>query len=309
MILTVTLNAALDVTYPVASLVPHSTHRVESPSARAGGKGVNVARVLHGAGEPVLATGLAGGVTGALIRADLRTAGVPEAMVYLAGESRRTVAVVAADTGDATLFNEPGPRVSDAEWAAFLAAYDDLAGRADVVVCSGSLPPGVATDAYAELVTRAGDVPVIVDASGPSLVAAAAAGAALLKPNLPEAVATTGQQDPVVAGRTLRDHGADAVVVSAGADGLVAVTRDGSWRATPPAPLPGNPTGAGDASVAALAAGLRTGIDWPARLCAAVAWSAGAVAAPLAGDVDATTRDRTADAVRIKEIDAPHTDR
>lgn len=309
MILTVTLNAALDVTYPVAALVPHSSHRVQAPSARAGGKGVNVARVLHAAGEAVLVTGLAGGVTGALIRADLRTSGVPEALVHLTGESRRTLAVVAADTGDATLFNEPGPRVSDAEWAAFLAAYDDLVDRADLVVCSGSLPPGVATEAYAELVSRAGDVPVIVDASGPSLTAAAAAGATLVKPNLPEAVATTGQRDPVVAGRALLDHGAGSVVVSVGADGLVAVTRDGSWGARPPSPLAGNPTGAGDACVAALAAGLRAGTEWPARLRAAVAWSAGAVAAPLAGEVDATTRDRTADAVQIEEIDAPDTDR
>ncbi len=304
MILTVTLNAALDVTYAVPALVPHGSHRVQA-AARAGGKGVNVARVLHGAGEPVLATGLVGGATGEQIGLDLDAAGVPHRFTVIGAESRRTVAVVAADTGDATIFNEHGPTVTTDEWSTFLATYDALVADAEVVVCSGSLPAGLDPDTYAALVRRAGGVPVVVDCEGPALLAAAAAGAALVKPNLAEVRATTGMDDPVAAGRVLLDRGAGAVVVSLGPDGLLALTPEATLRARSSERLPGNPTGAGDACVAALAAGLRHHDAWPDRLRAAVAWSAGAVVAPFAGDVDPATRDRVAAAAVVEAVSTP----
>jgi tagatose 6-phosphate kinase len=105
MILTVTLNPAWDVTYRVPELTRHGSHRVASALQRPGGKGLNVARVLHALGEPVTATGLLGGATGALVADALE---VPHGFAAIAGETRRTVTVV--DT-DATIFNEPGPEV------------------------------------------------------------------------------------------------------------------------------------------------------------------------------------------------------
>src|SRR5690349_8985145 len=117
MILTVTPNAALDVTYQVDSLTPYATHRVSQVAERAGGKGVNVARVLHSLGEPVLATGLAGGPTGVRLRELLAADTVAEAFLPVAGNARRTVVV--ADRADATGFWEPGPIVTAAEWSAF----------------------------------------------------------------------------------------------------------------------------------------------------------------------------------------------
>ena len=107
MILTVTLNPAWDVTYRVPRLTRHTSHRVGSVLQRPGGKGLNVARVLHVLGEPALATGLAGGATGALLRAALE---IPHDFAEIAGETRRTVTVV---DGDATVFNEPGPDVGN----------------------------------------------------------------------------------------------------------------------------------------------------------------------------------------------------
>jgi tagatose 6-phosphate kinase len=231
-----------------------------------------------------MVTGLVGGRTGAAIRADVMAAGLREALFEMAGPSRRTVTIVAG--GAATAVNEPGPPVSISDWADFVGGYHALAARASVVVLAGSLPPRLPADAYAQLV-RATDTPTIVDTSGEPLVAALAARPDVVKPNAAELVETTGLTDPVAAARALLDLGAGAVVASLGADGMLAVTGDGVWRAAPPEPLRGNPTGAGDACVAALAADLTS--DWPARIAEAVAVSAAAVPCPLAGDIDLDT--------------------
>lgn len=300
MILTVTLNAALDVTYRVAELVPGGSHRVEDVHARAGGKGVNVARVLAGLGHRVGVTGLVGGATGAEIHADLRRAGLADEMVDADGESRRTVNVVAG--GDATIFNEPGPRLPATAWADFRARYVELAAEAGVVVLAGSLPPTLPVDAYAELVRLAAGAEVIVDADGAPLRAALAAAPDVVTPNAAELVAATGETDPAVAIDALRSAGARTVVATFGPDGLVASGPAVALRARPPARVAGNPTGAGDACVAALAVGCAAGTAWPERLRDAVAWSAAAVAAEAAGDLDVATCRRIHPDVIVERI-------
>ena len=302
MILTVTLNAALDVTYHVPALVPGATHRTGPATERAGGKGVNVARALHALGHDVLVTGFAGGDTGRAIRADLAAAGIREAFAEPSVPARRTVTVVSEEDGLATGFYEPGPRLSIEDWTWFTGRFHDLASRAAVVVLSGSLPPGLPDHAYAQLI-GACPAPAILDTSGPPLLEGAAAGPHVVKPNAEE-LAVTGEPDPLAAAHRLRAHGADAVVASRGADGLVAVTGKGCWRAAVPEPVRGNPTGAGDACVAALAAGLAAGTPWPDLLADAVALSAAAVARPLAGDVDLDTYRRLAPRVSVEELDA-----
>ena len=287
MILTVTLNPALDLTYTVDALVPHTTHRVRSVAERAGGKGLNVARVLDAAGEPVLATGLLGGPTGAAVQTLAAAAGLPTAFVPIAAETRRTVSIV--DGTDATGLWEPGPLVSADEWAGFVDRYADLLTVARVVTLSGSLPAGLPGDAYATLIRLARDrgVPAVLDTSGEPLRHGVAAGPDLIKPNADELAALLGPRPGVAAIRGLLETGCRAVVVSRGHRGLLAVTGAGSWQAAPPAAVTGNPTGAGDACVAALARGLRDRTPWPELLADAVALSAAAVAAPVAGAVDA----------------------
>jgi tagatose 6-phosphate kinase len=301
-ILTVTLNAALDVTYQVDELRPDASHRVRAVHERAGGKGINVARVLHGQGRDVTCLGLVGGWTGARIAADLDGAGITGAMSSVAGESRRTVSVVSAATGGSTLFNEPGPRVQGPEWQGFLAAFGRFVPRASVVVMSGSLPPGVPEDAYAELcrVARGAGARVIVDADGRALARSLDSGPDVVKPNSAELRAATGVAGIEAAMLALLEAGAAAVVATFGADGIRALTADGAWTARLEAPVPGlNPTGAGDAAAAALAAGLEDKRDWPAMLADAVAWSAAAVAAPLAGDLDAGVLASARSSVRV----------
>jgi tagatose 6-phosphate kinase len=282
MIVTVTPNLALDVTYELPELRPGHAHRVRAVHTRAGGKGVNVARVLRSLGHDVLVLGPVGGATGEAVRADLDASGLAHDLVPCAGETRRTVTIVAG--GEATSLAEPGPVIAPDEWAALEARIPD----ADVLVLSGSLPPGVDADAVAGLVARlsARDVPVIVDTSGEALRRAAPYAWAV-KPNAEELAATTGTDDPVAGARML---GARTVVVSLGAEGLLAVTGDQVHRAAPPRVVSGNPTGAGDAVVAALAAG--AGSPWPELLRDAAALSAAAVLAPLAGSYDHAAYER-----------------
>lgn len=288
MIVTVTLNLALDVTYRVPTVELHGTNRVSVVAHRAGGKGVNVARVLQALGHESLVCGLVGGLTGEAVRAELRAAGLEAVLTPIAGETRRTLAVVDETRGDATGYWEPGPTVQTREWMDFLSTFDELIADADAVVLSGSLPPGLPPDAYAELCRRAGaaGVPAVLDADGDALRCGLAAGPVLVKPNRAELERVTGCTDPIAGAEWLRAHGAGAVVVSQGADGLLAVTPEGRWRAAPPEHVEGNPTGAGDAAVAALTAGLVTDLAWPERLARATAVSAATVGAPVAGSFD-----------------------
>jgi tagatose 6-phosphate kinase len=297
-IVTVTLNAALDLTYEAPRLAWGHVNRVEAVHARAGGKGINVARTLHQLGHEAVVTGLAGGHTGAAIRTELRHAGLTDRLLPMACESRRTVTAVSREDGAVTAFNEHGPAVSPDEWARFADAFASFLPGADAVVLSGSLPRGIPDAAYAELARACAhyDVPAFVDASGDALLAALEARPALVKPNREEVAAVLGEAPAdhdggLRAARTLCERGAEAVVVSLGEDGLCALTPEGAWRATVPR-VAGNPVGAGDAVVAALAAGLVDGLPWPERLRRAAATGAAAVASPAAGGYDEPTRER-----------------
>ena len=289
MILTVTLNTALDITYRVRGLRPHASHRVTEVTERPGGKGLNVARVLAALGHEVTVTGFTGGATGRVVQEQLTaTAGIVDALLPVAGATRRTIAVVDQASGDTTQLNEPGPTVTSAEWSAFQEAYEDLLAPASAVALCGSLPPGVPVGAYAGLVrtARAAGVPVLLDTSGEPLRRGVAARPDIVKPNAEELAELTGSHEPLRATQDARRRGARAVVASLGAQGLLAVAPEGRWRAAPPARVHGNPTGAGDSAVAGLLSGLVEQLPWPDRLSRAIALSAATVLAPVAGEFD-----------------------
>jgi tagatose 6-phosphate kinase len=292
-ILTVTLNTALDLTYQVPRLEQHASHRVREVTERPGGKGLNVARVLAALGHRTVVTGFVGGHVGARVRAllaDAAGSAARDAFVEVAGETRRTVAVADSSTGDTTQLNEQGPHVTPGEWNTLLVGYRELlgAGQIDAVALCGSLPPGVPVGAYSTLVreARAAGVPVLLDTSGEPLRRGLAARPDLIKPNLSELTAVTGAVDPLRAARAARRRGAQAVAVSLGPDGMLALSAEEVWRAAPPGRLSGNPTGAGDSAVAGLLSGLVEDLPWPDRLARAVALSAATVRAAAAGEFD-----------------------
>jgi 1-phosphofructokinase family hexose kinase len=301
---TVTPNVALDVTYQVDELLEGSSHRVLEVHQVAGGKGVNVASVLATMGCPGIATGLLGGHTGTQVRADLDIRHVPHSFVDIDGETRRTLTIVDRATGEATVLNEPGPQVCAGSWDDLVRRAAELASvsAAKVIVGSGSLPPGAPSDGYAQLVAaaRAVGCHTVVDCSGAALVAAVAAGPDVVKPNLAELGEATGMGDPEAGIRSLQAKGARVVLLSLGADGMVLAPPQGPWlRAHLPDTLSGNPTGAGDAAVAAVAATLATGGLPQSGLRDAVAWSAAAVLAPTAGATDPTDVRKLAPQVRV----------
>ncbi|MFJ6576837.1 1-phosphofructokinase family hexose kinase [Streptomyces sp. NPDC091368] len=303
MILTVTLNTALDLTYRVPALVPHASHRVTQVIERPGGKGLNVARVLAALGYETVATGFAGGATGATLRDLLAQTPVRDELVGTAGPTRRTVAVVDAASGDTTQLNEPGPSVTAAEWTAFRARFSELLGGAAAVALCGSLPPGIHVGAYAELIrlARTAGVPVLLDTSGEPLRRGIAARPDLVKPNAEELAQLTGAREPHRATRDARRRGAHAVISSLGPEGLLAATPEGLWRAAPPAAVRGNPTGAGDSAVAGLLSGLVDGTSWPDRLTRAVALSAATVLSPVAGEFDPAAYEELLPRVKVVE--------
>lgn len=288
MILTVTPNPALDLTWRVDRLIEGGTHRADAGAARAGGKGLNVARVAHAQGADALAVTTSGGRVGEEFAAELRASGVPHALVPVAAETRRSIAVVDETLGDTTIINERGTNPTDAEWAALFAEVVERLPGARVLVVSGSLPPGAPESLLPMLIAvgRDAGVPVIVDTSGPALLRAADAGAAVLKPNAAELVEATGIADPVEGARSLIARGTELVLLSLGADGMLAVTESDLVHARLDEPLAGNPTGAGDAGVAACAVLYAAGVRDPEQILRrATAWSAAAVLTPLAGDI------------------------
>jgi tagatose 6-phosphate kinase len=253
---------------------------------------VNVARLLSRAGHDVVVTGLAGGLVGEEIRRDLDEAGLPHCLVACGASSRRTVSAFSSADGQATAYNESGPRIEAAEWAQLADRFRELARDAQAVVLSGSLPSGVPADAYRTMAAAAAaaGAATFVDAHAGPLRAALAARPTLVKPNEHELAEAAGLAVPVpvpaalAAARELLSEGAQAVVVSLGARGLLAVLPGAALLATPPAQR-GNPVGAGDAALAALVEGHLAGLPWPARLRRAAAASAAAVLRPVAGDV------------------------
>ena len=300
---TVTLNLALDVTYGVDELVVGGSHRVTDIRQRAGGKGVNVARVAAALGHEVLALGFVGGVTGEIVAEELFDAGLTALLTPIRGETRRTVAIVNGADGDATIFNEAGPTVSADEWRAF---HDRMPwARLGVLACSGSLPPGLPADAYAEIAVRARhhNVLTVIDVGGDALIAAAKAGA-VVRSNAAELREALGELSVEEGARQLVTAGATAAVITDGARGMVAASNKGVWRALPVERVAGNPTGAGDACTAVVAAAVAESPepDWAEVLKSAVAASAAAVLTPVAGDIDIAAYRRWQPQVAVQSL-------
>jgi 1-phosphofructokinase family hexose kinase len=211
MIITVTLNAAMDRTLAVPNLRLGRRHRVVEQTTMAGGKGVNVARALKALGQPVIATGVAGGRTGTIIIEQLTEEAILNDFVRIREESRTSIAVVDPTSGEQTEINEHGPTVSESELELFVDKLLYLAKGAEVCVFSGSLPRDVDPGLYARLVEELKklDVTTVLDAEGEPLRLATRAGPALVTPNVLEAEELVGHE---FADDEDRRHGVSEIV-------------------------------------------------------------------------------------------------
>jgi 1-phosphofructokinase family hexose kinase len=185
MIITVTLNAALDKTLEVPSFTPGRRHRTVDQTTMAGGKGVNIARAIKRLGQPVIATGLAGGATGNRIVDALGDEAILNGFIRIREESRTNTAVLDPTTGMHTEINERGPAVSALELELFREKLLYLAKGASMCVFAGSLPRGMDADVYAGLIreVRKLDVTTIIDTEGEPLRLAMRAEPDLVSPN------------------------------------------------------------------------------------------------------------------------------
>ena len=260
MIVTVTLNPALDRTLTVPSITFNEMIRATATRLDWGGKGFNVARALRALGQDVLATGFVGGTTGRMLEQGLNDLGIATDFVHIAGETRTNVVITDQAAERYVKVNETGPQVQPAECTAFLELVQQRVQPQDIWVLSGSLPPGVAPGFYAQLVRllRAGGARVFLDTSGEPLRQGCAAGPTLVKPNQVEAQEATGR--PIDTDADARDaagfflqQGAEMVALSLGADGLVLASESRAVWARPPRVQARNPVGAGDALLAGIA--------------------------------------------------------
>jgi 1-phosphofructokinase/tagatose 6-phosphate kinase len=196
MIITVTLNPALDKTLEVPSFTPGRRHRTVDHTTMPGGKGVNVARALKRLGLPVVATGLCGGPSGIRIVEALNDESILNSFVRIREESRTNTAVLDPTTGLHTEINERGPSVSPHELELFREKLTYLAAGASIVVFAGSLPRGVESDAYATLIrdVKKLGVTTIIDTDGEQLRLAAKAEPDVVSPNELEAEELVGHE-------------------------------------------------------------------------------------------------------------------
>ncbi len=237
MIITVTLNAAIDKSLSVPSLRLGRRHRTVDQTTMAGGKGVNIARALKMLGQPVIATGFAGGPTGTRIVEQLTHESILNDFVRIREESRTNMAVYDPTSGETTEVNERGPAVTAAEAELFSDKLLYLARGADIVVFAGSLPRGVDTEVYAVLIRelRKMGVTTVIDSDGEPLRHAARAEPDVISPNVVEAEELVGhefndEEDRAIAVREMVGLGPRLAIMTL-PDGCVAcVTEKGERR-------------------------------------------------------------------------------
>lgn len=309
-VLTVSLNAAVDVTYVVDGLEPGREHDVREVARFPGGKANNVARVTVALGHQAVATGFAGGPSGRFIEEALRSQGVLAEFVPMAGENRNSVTIVDVAGRSSTLLREPGPPLTEADAERFLDQFRRLIRRVDFAVISGALPPGVPDDFYGELVStayRVAQVRCVVDASGAALRGVVPAQPYMVKPNLDELSEWAGRRlksdgEILAAAQALTEAGPLVVAVSLGPGGLLLVSPEGAWRAVPPAVPVANTVGSGDSLVAGFLAGLLEGRSAEEVLRMAVACGTANATTRGVAEVDLTTVARLVRQVRVERL-------
>jgi 1-phosphofructokinase family hexose kinase len=294
-LITVTPNPAIDRSYDLpADFRLGEVFRAGRIGLGAGGKGVNVARVAKRLGIGAYATGFLGERNGASFRQLLSDEGLEHGFIDVAGECRLSIILLDSAKHRQTVINEAGPQVSEGEWAALIERICDLAKPDAWVALCGSVPPGCPTDLYARLIERLRGIGArtAVDSSGEPLRLAAQARPDLIKTNLSElsgvGLSDLGASELGKAAKDVRKRfGVKMVAVTAGSDGAVLASENGTFLAGTPAVDVVSAVGSGDSFLAGMLAGLICHLgDEQLALRRAVACGAANAMTELAGDVD-----------------------
>ncbi|MDN5361979.1 MAG: tagatose 6-phosphate kinase [Moorella sp. (in: firmicutes)] len=266
MITSITTNVAIDKMYIVDNFKINSVFRVKSVVPQAGGKGLNLARVVKTLGEEVVATGFIGGNIGNYIKELLAIEGLQGDFVEIAGESRTCLNILDPVGKTQTELLEPGPEVTPAEAARLIEKVKALARRSKVVTMSGSLIPGLKPDYYGQLIKIVNEegALALLDTSGQALAEGIKARPYMIKPNQQEAESLVGRplRDEASQKKFLKDllnKGIKIAIISLASDGALIGTEDSFFKVIPPAVKAVNTVGCGDAFVAGFAVGLARG--------------------------------------------------
>ena len=287
-IVTLTINPAVDIFVNVARVEPTAKLRCSAPKRDPGGGGINVARVVHRLGGDVAAIYPTGGAIGKLLYRLLEREGIDSIVTPSHVETRENFTAYEEETGQQFRFVLPGSPLHRPEWEAVLDKLTALADKPRIVVASGSVPPGVPEDIYAEITRRARALGarMVIDTSGPSLVAALAEGVTLIKPNQNELSEFVGRQldtesDCVAACRALIKSGRTKLVaLTLGEQGSLLVSEERALRAKPMRIEVVSAVGAGDSFLGGLVAALAKGEALDRAFRVAVAAASAAVMSP-----------------------------
>ena len=312
MILTVTLNAAIDKTYRVENFALDRVHRPSESRIVAGGKGINVSRVFTALGGEAFSTGFLGGYNGRFVERSLRRKGLASEFVRTRDESRICIAVVDPIHGTQTEVNEPGPQVTPRELAALKETFERLVRREpwSFVVLSGSAPPGVPSEIYRDLIeiAKAAGRRCVLDASGEPLKSGLQSLPWMVKPNIHELSYLLGRtprsKDEIAeAALSLCRGGCEIVAVTRGRDGAIAASRGTVWEAAPPEIEFVSAVGSGDSFVGAFLHTLERGGEVDEALRIGVAAGAANAASYGAGFIDRADVESKARQVRLNRME------
>jgi len=313
MIVTVTLNAAVDRTLLVPNFQVGQRHRASVGFLSAGGKGINVGRALKRLGVPVVCTGLAGGRNGTLLVEELTQEGILNDFVRIRGESRTSTAVLDPTSNVYTEINEWGPEVAEDELDTLREKLAYLMQGAEFVVFAGSLPRGVEADFFAEVVRDAGrrHQLAVVDTDGEPLRVGTAAEPYLVAPNVREAEELVGhefvdEEDLAGALDEIAELGARNVLITLEA-GCYALLREDRnevrLRAQVPELEPVSRIGAGDTLLAGFLAARAAGRSFEDAVRSAVATGAASVLEPGPGRFDPREASRLTPLVTVEHLE------
>lgn len=291
MILTVSLNPAVDRTCRLKALAPGAVNRMYGAESVAGGKAVNVAKVLRQFHMPVAAAGFLGGAGGTLIQEALEQIGIECHFTKIRGETRTNTNVL-EENGSVTELLEPGPVISEKELKQFLKQFTGCLERCSVVVLSGSLPRGVPADMYGNLVKmcRMWGIRVILDSSGEALESGVQAGPDLVKPNKKELEFLAGRplrsrEEVTDAARKLLEYGVGGAAVSLGEEGILWVDAERTLFQKAKKVKTVNTVGCGDTVTASLCMSLSAAEDMETALNKASAMAAANAATAENGNI------------------------
>ncbi|MBQ6806025.1 MAG: 1-phosphofructokinase [Lachnospiraceae bacterium] len=308
MILTVTLNPAVDKTYTTGELITGHVNRMRTMMKIAGGKGINVTKILHQYGYAVCATGFLGGYAGKFIEDYLLGEEVTCRFVRVEEETRSNMNIL-ADNGYVTEILEPGPVIDETSQKRFLEQYEELLSACKLVVLSGSIGNGMPEDIYKTMIEIANSkgIRVLLDTSGNSLRKGIEAKPYLIKPNQKELEYIVGhklssKEAVLSAARALQANGIEKVIVSMGKNGLMSVSGEHIYYAKSRRIQTVNTVGCGDSALASYAMSLMNGDSEEEAIRKAAAISAANATTIESANIPMDTAEELYDAITVEKL-------